>query len=380
MKSIFLQPLEFSLLLRSRHSPRIVSFRTLKYQGRSYHSNQFALKSATNRLVTDSNQRRQFSRDERTNDNIEDIPYTRAKAAIGASTTSVTERRRLIVEKVSKLYNAGEKIAMTTVWDLPSAMHSFQAGVDLMLVGDSLAMTILGYESTADLSLHEMVHHCRAARRGAPDGLIIGDLTCGSYELSTNQAVASAKRLVEDGHVDAVKLEGGEEREAAIAAIVSAGIPVIGHVGLTPQRKDELGGYKVQASELQSALKLYDNLMAVQRAGAFATVIECCPARIVELLLPKLKIPVIGIGAGSKTAGQVLVSGDLLDLTCGPKPRFCRQFADMGSKMASGFQSYVASVKSGEFPAEEHNYKVKKAILEEFKRILPGEKGSLKSR
>ena len=252
----------------------------------------------------------------------------------------------------------GEPIVMVTAYDYPSAQVAQAAGVDLVLVGDSGAMTVLGYPSTVPVSTDEMLMLAAAVRRGLQTPLLIGDLPFGSYEASDELAIATAQRFVKEAGCDAVKLERGGTSVQRARAIVDAGIPVVGHVGLTPQTATALGGYRAQGRTAERALTVARDAIALERAGCFALVIEAIPAAVTEALMRRLEIPVIGIGAGPATDGQVLVFHDLLGIYDGHAPRFAKRYGALREQMVAGVAAYAADVRSGSFPGPEHTYSI----------------------
>jgi 3-methyl-2-oxobutanoate hydroxymethyltransferase len=260
---------------------------------------------------------------------------------------------------------------MVTAYDYPSARAAEQAGVDLVLVGDSGAMTVLGYPSTIAVTLDEMLMLARAARRGLQTPFLVGDLPFGSYELSDAQAVGTAMRFVKEAGCDAVKLERGNETSVARArAIVQAGIPVMGHVGLTPQTATALGGYRAQARNAADAVRIVEEALALQQAGCFSIVLEAIPAPVTEELMALMEIPVIGIGAGPATDGQVLVFHDLLGIREGRGARFVQRYADLQDEMAAGVAAYAEDVRERRYPAPDHCYSIDPAALSEFRELV----------
>ncbi len=260
-----------------------------------------------------------------------------------------------------------EPIVMVTAYDYPSARAAEAAGVDLVLVGDSAATTVLGYNATTPVDLDDMLVLARAARRGLATPLLIGDLPFGSYEVSDEQAITTAMRLVKEAGCDAVKLEGGGESSVKRAhAIVSAGIPVMGHVGLTPQTSTALGGWKAQGRTAAAAAKIASEARALQEAGCFALVFEAIPSAVTEELMPLLEIPVIGIGAGPATDGQVLVFHDLLGIRDGLGARFVKRYANLQQEMNDGVSAYAQDVRSRRYPGPEHSYSIDPVELAEL--------------
>ncbi len=267
----------------------------------------------------------------------------------------------------------GEPIVMVTAYDHPSALAAEKAGVDLVLVGDSGAMTVLGYESTVPVSLDELLVLAKAVRRGLRTPFLVGDLPFGSYEVSDEQAVQTAMRFAKEAGCDAVKLEGGGTTSVARArAIVSAGIPVMGHVGLTPQTSTALGGYKAQGRTAETAERIAREALALQDAGCFAIVFEAIPSQVAEALMPHLHVPVIGIGAGPAVDGQVLVFHDLLGIREGLGARFVKRYADLLDEMVAGVAAFARDVRERTYPGPEHGYSVDADELEIFTAGLRG--------
>jgi 3-methyl-2-oxobutanoate hydroxymethyltransferase len=265
----------------------------------------------------------------------------------------------------------GEPIVMVTAYDYPSARAAEAAGVDLVLVGDSAATTMLGYNDTTTVELGDMLVLARAVRRGLRSPLLIGDLPFGSYEISDEQAVTSAMRMVKEAGCDVVKLEGGGETSVKRArAIVSAGIPVMGHVGLTPQTATALGGWKAQGRTAAAAARIAEQARALELAGCFALVFEAIPAGVTEELMGLLEVPVIGIGAGPATDGQVLVFHDLLGIRDGLGARFVKRYANLQQEMNDGVGAYAADVRARRYPGPEHTYSIDPAELEELRARL----------
>ena len=258
----------------------------------------------------------------------------------------------------------GEKLTMLTAYDYSTAKLIDAAGINSILVGDSVGNVILGYEDTISVTMEDMIHHCAAVARGNKDCLLVCDMPFMSYQSSVYDAVVNAGRLMKEGRAHAVKLEGGVEYEETIRAIVNASIPVCAHIGLTPQSINAFGGFKVQGRGEKAAQKLLDDARAVERAGAFAVVLECVPAKLAERVTKELSIPTIGIGAGAGCDGQVLVYQDMLGMFTDFKPKFVKHFANVGEQMTAAFKAYDQEVKAGTFPAEEHTYKIDDSIIE----------------
>ena len=265
---------------------------------------------------------------------------------------------------------AGPPLAMVTAYDYPTARLAEAAGVDLLLVGDSLGMVVLGYASTLPVTLEEMIHHARAVVRGAPGTHVVADLPFLTYHLSDAQAIESAGRLLKEAGVDGVKLEGGAGMAGRVAAIANAGIPVVGHVGLMPQAAGSVGGFRVQGRELAGALAVVRDAAAIAAAGAYALVVEAVPADLAAAVTARVAIPTIGIGAGAACDGQVLVSHDLLGLEDRLAPRFAKRYADLASATRDAFAAYAAEVRAGSFPTPDHAYAMKPEIAAALQRAL----------
>lgn len=260
----------------------------------------------------------------------------------------------------------GEKLTMLTAYDYSTAKLIDEAGVNSILVGDSLGNVILGYEDTISVTMEDMIHHGAAAARGAKNALVVIDMPFMSYQTSVYDALVNAGRLMKEGRGDAVKLEGGVEVCPQIKAIVDAGIPVCAHIGLTPQSINAFGGFKVQGKSEAAAKKLLEDAKAVEEAGAFAVVIEGVPAKIAALITEQLHIPTIGIGAGKDCDGQVLVYQDMLGMFSDFTPKFVKRYANIGEVMKEAFQNYIKEVQDGVFPAEENTYKVDDSVIEKL--------------
>jgi len=289
------------------------------------------------------------------------------------------ERKPVTLPRLAEMKAAGEPIVMVTAYDYPSARVAEEAGVDLVLVGDTAAMVVLGYSGTEPVSIEEMITLGKAVRRGTETALMVGDMPMGSYEASNELAVQSAQRMVKETGCQVVKLEAGGTSVERARAIVRAGIPVMGHVGLTPQTATALGGYKTQGKSAQSAIQLLEDALALQSVGCFAVVFEAVPAAIAELIADQLEIPAIGIGAGPATAGQVLVYHDLLGITTGRSPKFVKRYAEIHAAMVEGVGRYVEEVRSRRFPAAEHVYGVDPEELAKF-RLYMEQKDGLSSK
>lgn len=264
---------------------------------------------------------------------------------------------------MQKQKEQGEKISMLTAYDYSTAKLMDQAGINSLLVGDSLGMVMLGYEDTLSVTMEDMIHHSRAVANGAQNALVVTDLPFMSYHISIPEAVANAGRLIKEGHSAAVKLEGGEAFSKTIQAITRASIPVMGHIGLTPQSIHAFGGFKVQGKTIEAAQKILQDALAVEKAGAFAIVLEAIPADLAALITKKLTIPTIGIGAGNQTDGQVLVYQDMLGMYGEMQPKFVKRYADLGTEMNSAIQHYKTEIQQEQFPAAEHTFSIAPEII-----------------
>ena len=263
-------------------------------------------------------------------------------------------RKKITTDSLRQMKTRKEKIRMLTAYDYPTALAVEIAAIDSILVGNSLGMVVLGYDTTLPVTMDDMLHHCKAVARGAKYALLIGDMPFMSYQVSIEEAVRNAGRFLQEGGMDAVKLEGGAERSDAIRAIISAGIPVMGHLGLTPQSVHILGGFRSQGLQAQAARKIFDDALALQEAGCFGIVLEFIPARLAAWISERLDIPTIGIGAGSGCDGQVLVTHDLLGLFERFTPRFVKKYASFQKEMVEAFSLYGSEVQNQTFPAGEH--------------------------
>jgi 3-methyl-2-oxobutanoate hydroxymethyltransferase len=256
----------------------------------------------------------------------------------------------------------GEHLAMLTAYDFPTARLVAEAGIDLILVGDSLGMVVLGYDSTVPVTVEDMVHHTRAARRGAPQAFLIADMPFLSYA-TPEQALETAARLMKDAGADSVKLEGGVEVAAIVEALTQAGVPVLGHVGLTPQTASALGGYRLQGKDEQSVRRIVEGAVALEQAGCWGVVLELVPAELARLVTGRIGIPTIGIGAGGDCDGQVLVFHDVVGLFSGFTPTFVKRYAEAGEAIREALKRYAAEVRSGAFPAREQSFTINGEVL-----------------
>ena len=280
------------------------------------------------------------------------------------------QRPAITLTKLAEKKALGEPITMVTAYDYPSAQVAEEAGVDVVLVGDSGAMTVLGYPSTLPVTLDELLMLAAAVRRGLSTPLLVGDMPFGSYEASNELAVQNAQRFVKEAGVDAVKLERGGSSVERTRAIVAAGIPVMGHVGLTPQNATALGGYRSQGRTAERALEVMHDAVGLQEAGAFSIVFEAIPTPLTEVIMPRMRIPVIGIGAGGATDGQVLVFHDLLGMYAGHKARFVKQYANVREQMIEGVTAFADDVRARRYPEPEHGYTMAPDELERLHALI----------
>jgi 3-methyl-2-oxobutanoate hydroxymethyltransferase len=268
---------------------------------------------------------------------------------------SSLQRKKVTTQTFLQKKQSGKVITMLTAYDYPTALAIDQAGIDSILVGDSLGMVVLGYENTLPVTMADMLHHCRAVARGARYALLVGDMPFMSYQVSVEQAVGNAGRFLQEAGMDAIKLEGGQERLDAIRSIVAAGIPVMGHLGLTPQSIQQLGGFRAQGRTAAAARRLLEDALLLQDAGCFSLVLEAIPAQLATFVSQRLEIPTIGIGAGAGCDGQVLVTHDLLGLFERFTPRFVKKYADLHAAMARAFTDFRGDVAEKRFPGPEHS-------------------------
>ena len=284
-------------------------------------------------------------------------------------TTPASQRKKVTTLTLRQKKARREPITMLTAYDYPTALSMDAAGVDAILVGDSLGMVVLGYANTLPVTMEEMLHHCRAVARGAKSALLIGDMPFMSYQADVNEAVRNAGRFLQQAGMEAVKLEGGRERTDAVRAIVGAGIPVMGHLGLTPQSVNQLGGFRPQGRNASAAQRLLEDALLLEEAGCFSLVLESVPARLAEFVSQKISIPTIGIGAGAGCDGQVLVTHDLLGLFDRFTPKFVKKYADFHGEMQRAFSEYLAEVQSRQFPAVEHSVEMSDEEWESFLKV-----------
>ncbi|MGD1995406.1 MAG: 3-methyl-2-oxobutanoate hydroxymethyltransferase [Anaerolineae bacterium] len=272
--------------------------------------------------------------------------------------------KKVTILNLREKKESGEPITMLTAYDYPTGLLVDQAGIDVILVGDSLAMVVLGHENTVSVTMEEMLHHCRAVARGAKRPLLVGDMPFMSYQADVREAIRNAGRFLKEGSMDVVKLEGGRDMAPVVKAIVDAGIPVMGHIGLTPQTISKLGGYRVQGRDVATAKGLIDDALALEEAGAFSLILEAIPSPVARLITERVSIPTIGIGAGPDCDGQVLVIHDLIGLFDRFVPKFVKQYADVFSTIVEALESYRDDVIAGSFPAPEHQYSMTDEALQ----------------
>ncbi|KAA6413222.1 MAG: ketopantoate hydroxymethyltransferase [Lasallia pustulata] len=285
---------------------------------------------------------------------------------------SANPRKKVTINTLRTLHQKNEPITMITAHDFPSAHVADAAGMDMILVGDSLAMVALGMEDTSEVVLEEMILHCRSVSRATKAAFTVGDLPMGSYEIAPEQGLETAIRVIKEGRVQGIKLEGGVEFAPTIARITRAGIPVVGHVGLTPQRQNALGGFRVQGKTTAGALQVLQDALAVQEAGCFAVVVEAVPAEVASFVTKKLRIPTIGIGAGNGCSGQVLVQVDMSGNFPPGRflPKFVKKYGDVWGESMRAIEAYKTEVKSRAYPAPEHTYPMPKEELVEFEKSI----------
>lgn len=269
------------------------------------------------------------------------------------------DRKKVTITDLQEKKRDGRKITMLTAYDYPTAKLVDDAGIDCTLVGDSLGMVVLGYDSTVPVTMDEMIHHAKAVRRGTRYAFLIGDMPFMSYQVSAEEAVRNAGRFMKEAGCDAVKLEGGDEVLGVTRAIVDAGIPVLGHLGLTPQTVSKLGGYRIQGKDAEGARKILDQALRLEQSGCFALVLECVPDKVARMITAKLKIPTIGIGAGADCDGQVLVTNDMIGLFDRFVPKFVKQYARLSAVISEAFGKYREEVEKGVFPGKEHSFAMK---------------------
>lgn len=274
--------------------------------------------------------------------------------------------KKFTVSSFLKAKREGEKISMLTAYDYSMAKLLDEAGVDSLLVGDSLGMVMLGYENTLQVTVEDIIHHCKAVARGASRAMVIGDLPFLSYHVSIEDTIRNAGRIIQEGNAHAVKLEGGREVLDKIKAIVKAQIPVVGHLGLTPQSINMFGGFKVQGKTEDQAKKIIEDALLLQEAGVFSIVLECVPEGLAKIITEKLDIPTIGIGAGKYCDGQVLVTQDMLGMYTDFTPKFVKKYTNLCESIQGATKGYIKEMKNSEFPAKEHTFTIKEEVLEKL--------------
>jgi 3-methyl-2-oxobutanoate hydroxymethyltransferase len=275
-------------------------------------------------------------------------------------------KQKMPIPNLRQMKENGSKIRMVTAYDYPTGILVDQTDIEMILVGDSLGMVVLGYEGTVGVTMEEMLHHTKAVARGAKNTLIVSDLPFMSYNVSIEEAIRNAGRLMKEGHADAVKLEGGTVMVDTVRAIVRAGIPVMAHIGLTPQTASQLGGFKVQGKDVAAAQRLLAEAQQLEEAGAFAIVLEAIPAQLAERITNKLSIPTIGIGAGVQCDGQVLVIHDMVGLFDRFVPKFVKQYANVSTSIVAALNNYAQDVAESKFPGPEHAFQIKEEVLEKL--------------
>ena len=266
------------------------------------------------------------------------------------------ERKKVTISDLMAKKESGEKITMITAYDYPTAKMVDQAGIDTILVGDSLGMVVLGYDSTVPVTMDEMLHHSKAVMRAIQYAFVIGDMPFMSYQISIEKAVENAGRFIKEGSCDAVKLEGGSEVAQRAIAVINAGIPVLGHIGLTPQSVSKLGGYRVQGKDPASAARLINDAKCLAKAGCFAVILECVPKELAKKIADKVDIPIIGIGAGAGCDGQVLVTYDMVGYFDKFVPKFVKQYADISGTISDAIRKFKSEIESGDFPDDKHSF------------------------
>lgn len=276
-------------------------------------------------------------------------------------------KKKILIQGFQEMKKKKQKFSMITAYDYPTAVFVDQSPIEMILVGDSLGMTMLGYESTVPVTMEDMIHHSKAVLRGAKNTFIVVDLPFGSYNESINQAVFNGNRLMKEGGADCIKIEGDVNLASTVKAMVNGGIPIMGHIGLTPQTASMLGGFKVQGKDTASAKRLLEDALAFEEAGACSVLMECVPAPLAELITERLSIPTIGIGAGPGCDGQVLVYHDLVGLYKRFTPKFVKQYADLGTLVSKAFEQYAEDVRSGSFPGPEHSFDINANVIKELK-------------
>ena len=284
----------------------------------------------------------------------------------------MAERKKVTIRTLQAKKRKGQPITMMTAYDYPTAKWVDEAGIDVILVGDSLGMVVLGYPNTLPVTMEVMLHHCKAVARGAKRALLVGDMPFMSYQVSVEEAVRNAGRFLQDAGMDAVKLEGGREQVKTVRALVDAGIPVMGHLGLTPQKIHQLGGFRVQGRTAAAAKRLVEDALALEEAGVFALVLEMVPAQVARYISERLQVPTIGIGAGPHCDGQVLVFHDTVGMFEEFQPRFVKRYAEVGSTIREALKRYREDVEARAFPGEEHSTYMDEEEWKAFLELVEG--------
>lgn len=284
----------------------------------------------------------------------------------------MAERKKVTIRTLRAKKRKGQPITMMTAYDYPTAKWVDEAGIDVILVGDSLGMVVLGYPNTLPVTMEVMLHHCKAVARGAKRALLVGDMPFMSYQVSVEEAVRNAGRFLQEAGMDAVKLEGGREQVKTVRALVDAGIPVMGHLGLTPQRIHQLGGFRVQGRTAAAAQRLVEDALALEEAGVFAIVLEMVPAQVARYISERLQVPTIGIGAGPHCDGQVLVFHDTVGMFEEFHPRFVKRYAEVGSTIREALKRYREDVETRAFPGEEHSTYMDEEEWKAFLELVEG--------
>jgi 3-methyl-2-oxobutanoate hydroxymethyltransferase len=277
---------------------------------------------------------------------------------------------KITIPQLLEMKGKGEKIALLTAYDYPFGHLEDEAGIEVILVGDSLGMTVLGYENTLPVTMDEMVVHTQAVRKAIKRALLIGDMPFLSYQVTVEDAIRNAGRFMAEGGADGVKLEGGKDMVETVRAIIRAGIPVMGHIGLTPQSSARFGGFKVRGKSSREAMSLLEDAKALEEAGVFSIILECIPKEVSKLITESVTIPTFGIGSGSYCDGQILVIHDILGLNENFSPRFVKQFIDLSSIIKNAFEEYISDVKKGAFPNSGHSFKMKEGELTKLKKLM----------
>ena len=281
--------------------------------------------------------------------------------------TEPTGRKKVTIPQLLEMKRSGQKISMITAYDYPTGVIVDQAGIDIVLVGDSLGMTMLGYDTTVPVTMDEMVHHAKAVTRGCKNPFVLGDMPFMAYQASKEEAIRNAGRFMKEANCDGIKLEGGIYIADTVRAIVRAGVPTMGHLGLTPQTISALGGFKVQGKDVEAAQRLVEDVTALEEAGVFAVLLEAVPAKVARLIAERASVPIISIGAGAGCDGQVLIFHDMFGLFPKFMPKFAKRYAEVGEIMRNGVRQYIEEVRSGTFPEAKHSFTIPE---EQYQQLL----------